>query len=66
MSPYEISCPNCGKLMIPIWFEEDEIKIEYGYSYRTGRTRTACSHLECPYCGQRECVDDSFDKPWCN
>jgi len=52
--------------MMPIWFEEEEMKVKYGGWYCTGRTRTACSHLECHYCGHRDCVDDSFDKPWHN
>lgn len=59
-------CVNCNIEMKPIWFKEDEYVIKDGIRVRTGRTRSACSHLECPMCGKRECVDDSFDSSWSN
>jgi hypothetical protein len=33
-------------------------------SYIETQTCCACSHFECPYCGEKECVDDTFDGPW--
>jgi hypothetical protein len=57
-------CSKCKVTMEPIWFREEEIvRGVYGY-YKTGRERTACSHFECSYCGEKECVDDTFDGPW--
>lgn len=57
-------CVNCDTEMIPIWFKEDEYIINNGRRIKSGRTRTACSHLECPICLNKECVDDTFDMPW--
>lgn len=51
---------------MPIRFVEEEIKTEHGVQYKTGRTRTAVSHLECPNCLKSFCVDDSFDGEWRN
>lgn len=31
---------------------------------KTGRKRTACSHLVCEYCGKTYPVDDTFDGEW--
>lgn len=65
MAVPNIECPKCGSIMIPIWFTEEEVKHANGYyPYKTGRKRRAVSHLECPYCFTKECVDDSFDQPW--
>lgn len=50
--------------MIPIWFTEEEEKVVCGCRYKTGRKRRAVSHLECPNCFTKECVDESFDEPW--
>lgn len=61
--PY-IECSRCGARMLPVWFEEEEEKVENGYRYKTKRKRKALSHLECPLCYKKECVDDSFDQPW--
>lgn len=58
------SCTRCGNALIPIWFEEREIKITKGALIETGRKRTACSHLECPVCSRKESVDDTFDGRW--
>lgn len=50
--------------MIPIWFTEEEEKVVCGCRYKTGRKRRAVSHLECPNCFTKKCVDESFDEPW--
>jgi predicted nucleic-acid-binding Zn-ribbon protein len=63
MSKYG-ECPRCGSELHPIWFTEDEYKTTGEWQYKTGRKRTSCSHLECPDCGQKECVDDTFDGNW--
>lgn len=57
-------CSRCGTHLVPIWFNEEETKVQDGRMWYTGRTRKACSHLECPNCFKKECVDDSFDRPW--
>lgn len=57
-------CERCETPLNPIWFEEDEYKVTYGSLHKTGRIRRAVSHLECPYCGKRYIVDDSFDVDW--
>lgn len=65
MAVLNIECPKCRNIMIPIWFIEEEEKYVNGYyPYKTGRKRRAVSHLECPNCFTKECVDDSFDEPW--
>ena len=61
---YNIKCPKCGSIMIPVWFIEEEEKVVCGRRYKTGRKRMAVSHLECHNCFTKECVDESFDKPW--
>lgn len=57
-------CPKCDSVMQPIYFIDEEEIIRNGIRYKTGRTRKAVSHFECPICSDRECVDDSFDEPW--
>lgn len=57
-------CEKCKSNLIPIWFTEEEIKYENGTSFKTGRKKIACSHLECPTCFSKEAVDDSFDGDW--
>lgn len=57
-------CDRCGGTLIPVWFIEEETKIEHGNMYKTGRRRQACSHLVCGECLNNVCVDDSFDGPW--
>ena len=64
MAVPNIECPKCGSIMIPIWFTDEEEKVTYGCRHKTGRKRRAVSHLECPDCFTKECVDDSFDQPW--
>lgn len=59
-------CGRCGSSLHPVWFEEQETKTISGTLIHTGRKRTACSHLECPSCLNKESVDDSFDKAWHN
>lgn len=53
-------CSRCGDKMEPVWFMEDE----YRHGVKTGRRRRAVSYFECVSCGNRACVDDSFDGPW--
>lgn len=57
-------CDKCGGLYKPIWFTEKETKVIKGALVYTGRTRKACSHLECIECGNKEAIDDSFDGEW--
>lgn len=57
-------CPGCKTELIPIWFMEEEFRIESGIMYKTGRKRRAVDYLECPSCLKKECVDDSFDGNW--
>lgn len=61
-------CKSCGVPLEPVWFREKEITPQTGsrfyYPTETGRTKKSCSHLECPNCLRKECVDDSFDGPW--
>lgn len=57
-------CCECGTSLEPIWFIEEEHKVEYGCMYKTGRKRRAVDYLICPYCLHKECVDDSFDGDW--
>lgn len=54
---------ECGGELFPVWFEEKEENIIDGYRVYTGRTRRACSHLECE-CGRKFCVDNSLDGVW--
>ena len=55
-------CCYCGTALEAVWF------VEYEYEYdgirKTGRKRDNISHLECPLCGEREVIDDSFAGPW--
>lgn len=64
MAVPNIECPKCRSIMFPVWYTEEEEIVENGYRYKTGRKRRAVSHLECPNCLTKECVDDSFDQPW--
>ncbi len=57
-------CTRCGAELRPIWFTDEEYKMENGRKWKTGRTRTACSHLECTVCFKNYAVDDTFDSPW--
>lgn len=59
-------CSKCNHVLEPVWFEQKEVEVINGQLINTGRTRTACSHLECPNCFTTACVDGSFDKPWNN
>jgi hypothetical protein len=54
------ACCNCGTILVPVWFEEQERR----QGVTTGRYRKACSHLQCENCGRSYAVDDSFDGPW--
>lgn len=55
---------DCGGLLRPVWFREEETAIEYGCLIKTGRYRRAVSHLVCEECLRNFIVDDSFDGPW--
>ena len=56
------NCPRCGSDLMPIWCNTEEFTIEDGRLTYTGRIKRVCSHLECPSCLKKVCVDDSFDK----
>lgn len=59
-----VFCPRCGSLMYPVWFIDEEEKLDSaGNLCKTGRVRRALSHFECD-CGKKQNVDDSFDGPW--
>lgn len=51
---------ECEAPLEPVWFTEYERK----RGIKTGRKRTACSHLVCEYCGKTYPVDDTFDGKW--
>lgn len=57
-------CSKCGADLIPSWFTEEEVKYIGRSIVKTGRNKTSCSHLECPSCFTKECVDDTFDGNW--
>ena len=57
-----IKCSRCDIIMKYIWLTEKEYYPKSNTP--TGRTKHACSHLECDNCGKRECADDSFDGDW--
>lgn len=59
-----IKCERCGNEMRPVLFEEEETVVQNGNMYKTGRKRTAVSHLECTVCGKKAAIDDSFDGNW--
>ena len=50
--------------MIPIYFVEEEERIENGRKHKTGRKRRNISHFECQICGHKEACDDSFAEDW--
>lgn len=54
-------CEKCNIALQPICFKEQEYD---GYGMKTGRVRTAVSHLVCPLCLESYIVDDSFDEEW--
>ena len=55
---------ECGYSLHPVWFTEEETKIENGRMSYTGRERKAVSSLSCSYCLKNYPVDDSFDGEW--
>lgn len=57
-------CSKCGYPLMPVLFIEKEYDNRYGFPYETGRKRFAVDYLLCENCGNRECVDDSFDGKW--
>lgn len=51
---------ECGQKLKPVYFLEKEfVNGEY-----TNRERIAISYLLCDFCGNTECVDNSFDDNW--
>ena len=50
-----INCPQCGCAMEKVMATQRD---------SLGRVRQICDYLECPRCGQKESVDDTFDTPW--
>ena len=61
----DLTCCKCGEEMSPIMFKDEEYRVEHGTTYKTGRYRAVCSHLQCEYCGHTECVDGDFMAgPW--
>lgn len=57
---FDDKCQICDKVLIPYTF----IDKEYVKNIPTGRIRYAVSHLYCPMCGKKVCVDDSLDGIW--
>lgn len=59
-------CPRCKEALEKVLFtEEEEILDKDIHAYiKTGRKRINVNYLECPNCGHRETVDDSFAGPW--
>lgn len=57
-------CCECGYPLVPVWFTEEEYVTKDGMMWKTGRTRRAVDYLLCENCLHKECVDESFDKPW--
>ena len=59
-------CSSCGTELEAVWFIEAEEKYDSGTKtyYKTGRKRKNTNYLECPICGHKECVDDSFAGEW--
>ena len=57
-------CLRCGSELIPIWCSKEEFEVNDGRLTYTGKTRRVCSHLECPSCLKKHCVDDTFDDEW--
>ena len=61
-------CSYCGASLDPVWFTEHEYEsIKIGSittAVRTGRKRYNIDFLECPVCGKKEIVDDSFATDW--
>lgn len=55
-----VICEMCGTETRPVWF----IESEWDGGVRTGRKRRNISHLECPVCGKRYTIDDSFAGAW--
>lgn len=56
---------KCGSELAPVWFEENESKVENGGLIYTGRKRMNVAYLECINCLHKECVDDeTFSGLW--
>ena len=55
---------DCGEKLVPIWYVEEETEMIYGTPHKTGRKRNAVNYLFCESCGEKHCVDDSFDGYW--
>lgn len=57
-------CSECGGVLRPVYFTEEEIKVKNGIMIKTGRKRQAVDRLTCTNCMKNEAVDDSFDGKW--
>lgn len=55
-------CLVCGNDLVPQWAIIEESKIVDGHLYHTGKRKRICDYLFCPVCGDKQCVDDSFDE----
>lgn len=60
----KFGCCECGGVLRPVWFTEEEYEIINGNMIKTGRERRAISHLVCEDCLSNHVIDDSFDGPW--
>lgn len=58
------TCKYCKEELVPIYFTEEETRVEHGVMIKTGRKRRAVDCLICPKCLKEYCVDDSFDGGW--
>jgi hypothetical protein len=56
-----VTCKDCNSDLKPVTFLEEE---RSSTGWKTGRLRTAVSHLICENCGHQEAIDDSMDMPW--
>lgn len=49
-------CTHCRTAMKPVYAKEVDEK--------NNRWRIIVDYLVCPFCGEIQCVDDTFDGPW--
>ena len=56
------TCEECETMLEAAWFREKEY--DSVYNNPTGRYRNAVDYLYCPRCGEKYCVDDTFDGEW--
>lgn len=56
MAVPNIECPKCGRIMIPIWFTEEEVKYANGYypiKQEEVKYERICKTKDRIYCGKR-------------